>query len=170
MQAEMIEAGFQLAAVALIFVAFILLLGGAASGLGYSFRSAIEPMLLNIRETSSLSRPELADISVKIALGFAGVAIFVDERFLAVLIIMVLWRSRPTIRRLTSEENRLQALVGSFSIDMVIGFYVPIVLAQFLLLNVFIASSMLLVVIALSWPAGGGDSVPGRKWRLAPVR
>lgn len=169
MQAEMLEAGFRLAAVALIFGAFILLLGGAASALGYSFRSAIEPFLSEVREGSSLSRPELADASVKVAIGFAGLAMVFDERFLAVLLIIVLWQGRPTIRRLTSEENRLLALVGSLSIDVVIGFYLPIVLAQFLLFNIFIAASMLLVVIALSWPAGG-DSVPGRKWRLAPVR
>lgn len=167
-QTELFEVGIKLSAAGLIFGAFFLLIAGAASGLGWSFRSAIEPMLQHIRASSSLSRSELADLSIRISIGFAALAALFGQLFLAVVLVVVLWRGRPIIRRLTTEENRLLAVVGSLSIDLVIGFYVPIVLAQFLLLNLFIGSSLLLVIVALSWPPGGGDTVPGRRWRLAP--
>ena len=168
-QAELLQAGLQLGAMALIFGAFFLLVIGATSYLGLSCRSAIEPTLRRIRQGTSHTRSELADVSVRLSIALAIVAI-IERPILAVLLMVGLMKGRPTIRRLTSDENRLLALRGSLSIDLVIGFYLPIALAQLLMRDVFTGASMLMVIVALSWPAGGGDVVPGRSWKLAPVR
>jgi len=131
--------------------------------LGGSFRATLEPLLRQIREGTSRSRAELADASVVAAIVFASFAVVFEQPLVALVLVVVLGWGRPLIRRATSEENRILALGQSFSIDLVIGFYLPIVAAELLLLNYFIAASMALVVLALSWPASGG-----RPWTHRP--
>jgi hypothetical protein len=166
---ELVQTGIQVFAVALTLGAFVLLLNGGAYSLGWSCRSALEPLLASVRARSSRSRPELADASVVLAIGFALLSAVFEQLVPALLIVALLLKGRPLVRRATREENRLLALVGSLSSDTVIGFYLPMVLAQVLLTNLYIAASMSLVVVALSWPPGGGQAIPGRSWRGAPA-
>jgi hypothetical protein len=147
---------------------FALLLNGGALPLGTSFRMTIEPLLRSIRSASSRSRSELADVTVLMAITFAGLATVFENPVGLIMMGLMYW-ARPFIRRATREEHKLLALASTFSTDLIIGVYVPMVIAQFLLLNVFTGVAMLLVAVALSWPAGGGQSIPGRTWKLAPV-
>lgn len=165
MRPELVQASIRSTAAALIIGAFFLLLGGGALSLGWSFRSTLEPLLHQIRSASPLSRSELADASVVAAIAFAVLAVFFDHPAVALVLAVTLWLGRPLVRRATSEENRLLALGQSFSLDLVIGFYLPIVAAQLLLLNYFTAASMALIVVALSWPPTGSSL--GRRSRYS---
>jgi hypothetical protein len=163
-----IQTTVSVTAMGLTLGSFVLLFNGGALPLGTSFRSSIEPLLRSLRELTPLSRPELADATVLLAIGFAGWAAVFDSPLAGVMLMVLMAWARPVIRQATREEHKLLALASSFSIDLVIGVYVPMVAAQLLLRNFFIATSMLLIVVALSWPAGG-DSLGARRWRLAPV-
>lgn len=165
---ELIGAGLRFGAVGLIVGSFLLFAMGVSGALGGSFRMAIEPALRSARERTSLSREELADASTMLAAAFAAGAFLTEMSPLAGVIAIGLWLARPTIRRATREENKMLAIGGLFSIDLIIGVYTPIMLAQFLVANVMLGLSFLSVVVALSWPAGGGG-IPGRRWQLAPV-
>jgi hypothetical protein len=165
---QIVEIATRVTAVGLTFGSFVLLLTGSALTLGTSFRTAVEPVLRSIRDLTSMSRPDLADTTVVAAIGFAGCSAVFESVVAGMLIMGLLAWSRPMVRRATRDENKLQALAGSFSIDLIIGGYLPIVPAQALLGNWYAAASLLLVTLALSWPAGGGRRVPGT-WRLAPV-
>lgn len=160
---DLLETGIRSTAAALVVSAFLMLLGGHAIVIGWSFRAALEPLLRRIRDGTSHSRAELADASVMAAIVFASFAVLFEHAFVALALVAVLWWGRPLIRLATTEENRMLALGQSFSIDLVIGFYLPIVAAQLLLLNYLIATSMGFVVLALSWPAMGG-----RPWTRGP--
>lgn len=166
MDPAQLELGTRLAAVALIFWAFISFFMGTASATGQSFRSSLQPLLSSVRSSSSMSRQQLADASMVSAAVFAGMAVIVDRSIVAVLVAGLLWKARPQLRRLTSEENPLRAIAGSFSLDLVIGIYLPILLSQVIVGNYFIALTLMLVVVSLSWPAGGGATRPGA-WRPA---
>ena len=165
---RLLNIGIQMAAVALIVGGLVLLLFGRADSLGNSFRTTIEPILAWVRSHTSLSRSELADRTIMVAAGLAAVGALFDRQPMALLIAIGLWWYRPSIRRLTSEENPMLAQIGMFSVDLIIGLYVPIVMAQFIVLHLFLGASLLAVIVALSWPAGGG-ALPGRRWKLAPV-
>ena len=168
MGTELLQLGTQIAAIATILGGLLLLVAGRSSWLGYSFRTALEPALDRIRGHSTLSRSELAHVSVLVAVGLAATGAVVDRQLLAALLAILVWLSRGSVVRLTREENQLLAKVSSFSIDLLIGVYVPIAIAQVLLLNLFVAASFFSLIVALSWPAGGG-AIPGRRWRLAPT-
>ncbi len=170
MRPEIATLGLQLAAAGLIIGAIVSLLTGSAPSLGTSTRSALEPALSRIRHGSSLSRQQLADLSLLAAIGCSACAAIFDQFGVSVFMTLLLWLSRPAIQRVCREENRLLAIAGSLTTDLIIGLYVPIMAAQILIGHPFIAASMVFVVITLSWPAGGGSSVPGRTWKLSPVR
>jgi hypothetical protein len=167
-QTELLKIGLEISGIALILGAFLLLLTGTSGPLGTSLRSALEPLLQQIRDQTSLSRPELADVTILVAVVLAFSSALFEQRILAVVVAIGLWLARPSVRRFTREENRLLAVAGNLSIDMVIGFYTPLTLAQFLFGDLLMGASFLAVVVALSWPAGGA-TIPGRRWRLAPV-
>lgn len=167
-QLELVQIGIKLSALGLFVGAFGLLLAGGTGPLGSSFRSALEPALREIRQWTSLSRSELADATVLVAIGLAISAAILEVRFLAGAVAVGLWLARPSIERVTRDEHKLFALTKSFSIDLVIGFYTPIMLALFLLGDLLMGTCLLAVVVALSWPAGGG-AIAGRRWRMAPV-
>lgn len=156
-------------AIGLIGGAFILLLAGNTSGIGSSFRSAVEPALRSVRDRTTCSRSDLADRSVLVSIGFATGEAVTGHLLVAVILGFLLWRARPGLRRLMSQENKILAAGGTFSADVAIGFYLPVVAAQVLLHNLFLAASLLSVVVALCWPPGGGQTIPGRSWKLAPV-
>jgi hypothetical protein len=169
MSPQLLHNVIQVLAIGLTFGSFGLLIQGGAYALGCSFRSTIEPVLASIRGLSERSRPELADLTILVAIGLAGCAALFEAPVAGCLLAGMMAWSRPLVRRATREENKLLALAGTISIDLVIGVYVPMVMAQLLLHHFFIATSMLAVVVALSWPAGGGRRLSNRTWRLAPV-
>jgi hypothetical protein len=169
MAVDLLDIGVRLSAVALIFGAFILLLAGTTPAIGGSFRSAIEPLLHDIRERTTHTRAELADLTLKVAIGFAALAGLSGDVLAGIIICPLLWYARPLVGRLMREENKMLAIGGLFSIDLVIGFYIPMVAAQILLHNLFLAGCFLSVIVSMCWPAGGGSTVPGRSWKLAPV-
>lgn len=170
MQVDLVVVGVQLAAVGLMVGAFLLLVTGGVVPLGSSFRTAIEPLLRTLRDRTTLSRNELADLCLLAGLALAVAATLSGQSVLGVLFAGGLWLARPSVQRATREENRMLAVADHFSIDMVIGLYTPIMLAQFLLANVLLGASLLAVVVGLSWPAGGGGGpIPGRRWQLATV-
>ena len=96
-------------------------------------------------------------------------SIIAGDVMMGTLVAPLLHLARPAIRRATSQEHRLLAMSGSFSLDLMIGVYLPLALAHVLMMEFIMASCLLAVVLALSWPAGGGDSIPGRRWHLAPT-
>ncbi len=169
MRSELLQLGVEVSAIAVIIGGFMLLALGRSSGLGHSFRTSIRPMLEMVRQRSTMSRSELADATILAASALAAMGAVFDRQLFAALLALLLWFSRPWVVRLTKDENPVLAKISSFPIDLFIGVYVPIVIAQLLLLNWFLAASLLLVIIALSWPEGGG-AIPGRRWRLAPVQ
>jgi len=169
MRTELLQLGIQISAIATILGGFVLLMLGRSSWLGHSFRTSVRPALDMIRSRSALSRSELADVSILAASGLAMMGAFFDRQLFAALLAILLWLSRPSVARLTREENHMLAKISSFSIDLMIGVYVPIAIAQVLLLNLFLAASFFSVIIALSWPEGGG-AIPGRRWKLLPTK
>lgn len=170
MEVDPMVVGAELAALGLIAGAVLLALTGAVVPLGCSFRTTVEPLLRRLRHRSTLSRDELADLTILVGVALAVAATVVGQSPFGVLFAGGLWLARPAVKRATREENRVAAVAGHVSIDLVIGLYTPIMLAQFLLANVLLGGSLLAVVVGLSWPAGGGGSpIPGRRWRLAPV-
>jgi hypothetical protein len=169
-QVELLSVGLRLSAAALVIGAILQLVTGTSGQLGGSLRSTIEPVLHWVRERTPMTRSELADASIVAGLLLAVTALLVEGTLLAGLVAPGLWLARPSIERATREENKMLALGGYFSIDMMIGLYTPIMLAQFLLGHLLLGACLMAVIVGLSWPAGGGgSSVPGRTWRLATV-
>lgn len=156
-------------AVGLIIVAFVQLVTGGGLGLGHAFRSRVEPALASFRASSPLSRAELADRTMLVAIALAVAGTVIEQSVAGVIMVAMLYKVRPMVRRTTREEHKLLAMAGTLSIDLVVGFYLPMTLAQLLLLQYLFAASMVAVMVALCWPAGGG-AVPGRRWQLAPVK
>ncbi len=146
-----------------------LLVTGSARTVGESFRQSVEPALIQVRSRTERSRSELADRSILVAIGLAVLSIFTGSVMAGTLVAPLLYMARPAIRRATSQEHRLLALAGTFSLDLMIGVYLPLGLAHLLMLDWLMASCLFTVVLALSWPAGGGESIPGRRWQLAPI-
>ena len=169
MNPELVQAGLSLGAVALIGCVVVLLVTGSARTVGEAFRQAVEPSLLEVRSLTDRSRSELADLCVLVAIGLAMLSIIAGDVMMGTLVAPLLHLARPAIRRATSQEHRLLAMSGSFSLDLMIGVYLPLALAHVLMMEFIMASCLLAVVLALSWPAGGGDSIPGRRWHLAPT-
>lgn len=167
-QLDLLTIGLEIAGIALILGSFVLLLTGTSGPFGTSLRSALEPMLQHVRGRTPLSRAELADATILAGVGLAITAVVVEQRLLPGLVAVGLWLARPSVRRSTSEENRLRAVAGSFSLDVVIGFATPLAFAHFLFGDLLLGGSFLALVVALSWPAGGA-TIPGRRWRLTPV-
>jgi hypothetical protein len=159
----------EVSAVALILGGAMLLVTGSSRRLGESFRGLIEPLLVEVRTRTSLSRSQLADLSILAAMVLAGLTVTDGNIVGAMIIAPLLYLARPAIRRATREENRLMAVGGMFGLDLMIGVYLPFALAHVLLFDWFMASSLFTVVVALSWPAGGGGAVPGRRWLPAPA-
>lgn len=167
--ADLLALGVQMAALGLIAGSVFLIITGTARPLGESFRSTIEPILQIVRDHTTMSRGQLADSSLMVAIGLAAASAVIEQEVMAVFATVGLWLARPSLQRAMREENRLLALGGLFSVDLVIGIYTPVMFAQFLTGEILLGSCLLAVVVALSWPAGGGGPIPGRRWRLAPV-
>lgn len=165
----MLDVTTSVLALGLIVVAFAQLVTGGAFGLGHAVRSTIEPVLTSIREQSSLSRAELADRTMLVAIALAAAGTVAHRSVAGLVMVAMLWKVRPMVRRTTQEEHKVLAVAGTFSIDLMVGFYLPMALAQLLLLQYLFAASMAAVMVALCWPAGGG-AVPGRRWQLAPIK
>jgi len=156
-------------AVGLVVVAFAQLVTGRALGLGSALRATLEPVLRSIRASSPLSRSELADRTMLVATGLGAAGTVVQRSPAGVVLVAMLLGARPLVRRATREEHKLLAVASSFSTDLVVGFYIPMTLAQVLVRSYLFAASMAAVMVALCWPAGGGEAVPGRRWQLDPV-
>lgn len=169
MNPELVRAGLSLSAVALIVGVVILLVTGSARMVGEAFRQSIEPALIEVRSRTDRSRSELADLSILVAIGLAVLAILTGNVLAGTLVAPLLYLARPAVRRATSQEHPLLALASTFSLDLVIGAYLPLAVAHVLMFDWVMASCLFTVVVALSWPAGGGESIPGRRWQLAPV-
>lgn len=165
----MVDVSTSMLALGLILVAFVQLLTGGAFKLGHAFRSCVEPVLASIRASSRLSRAELADRTMLVAVALAVAGTVVQRSVAGVVMVVMLWKIRPLVHRTTREEHKLLAMTGTLSIDLVVGFYVPMTLAQLLLLQYLFAASMAAVMVALCWPAGGG-TLRRRRLQLAPVR
>ena len=169
MSPELVEVGLSMSAVALIIGAAFLLVSGSARSLGEAFRQSIEPTLTEFRSRSTRSRSELADMTILAAIGLALLAVFDGAVLIGSAVAVLLYVARPSIRRATSQEHRLLAVSSAFSLDLMIGTYLPFALAHVLLFDWIMALCLFAVVLALSWPAGGGETIPGRRWQPAPV-
>jgi len=112
---------------------------------------------------------ELADRTMLVAAGLGAAGTVVQRSPVGVVLVAMVLGARPLVRRATREDHKLLAVASSFSIDLVVGFYIPMTLAQLLVRSYLFAASMAAVMVALCWPAGGGEAVPGRRWTLAPV-
>ena len=167
---DLLVLGLRFAALGLLFGSVVLLLTGTAHAVGSSLRLGLEPVLRLVRDQTSLSRSDLADGTIVAAMALAACSAVVDRQMLAPLMVVGLWLARPSVRRATRQENRMLAIAGYFSLDLMIGVYTPVMMAQFLTGHVLLGGCLLAVVVALSWPAGGGSSsIPGRRWQLAAV-
>ncbi len=169
MNPELVRAGLSLSAVALIGGVVMMLVTGSARIVGEAFRQSIEPTLIEVRSRTHRSRSELADLSILVAIGLAILAVLDGDVLAGTLVAPLLYLARPAVRRATSQEHRLLAVSGSFSIDLMIGVYLPLAFAHMLMFEWFRGSCLFAVALALSWPAGGGGAIPGRRWQLAPV-
>ena len=159
--------GLQLAGALLSVSPIVFLLGGISNPVGTRVRLLLQPGLTRIRAASPLSRAELADATIVLSMAFALLAAFLDT-LVAVGLVALLWWSRPAVRRLTSDDDQLLALAGTWSIDLLIGLYAPMVVGQLLVGRPFMAASLSAAIVALSWPAGGGFP-PGRRRRPVPI-
>lgn len=166
MNPELVSAGMALGALALIAGAAMSAFNGSASVTGEQFRELIRPILQSIRERSTLSRSELADRSMLAAIAGCALAVLVERSLLAGLAAVGLQMARPMVIKLVSQEHPLLALGDSVSANFIIGLYVPVVLAHVLLGELLTGGALMLVVVALSWPAGGGARRLG-PWRPA---
>ncbi len=167
MNPELIRAGMAMAALALVSGGIILLLTGSARSVGAAFREALAPLLSDVRSRTSMSRSELADLSVLVAIVMAAIAIFDGNALGGTIVVPLLHLARPSIRRATQQEHPLLALSSTFSLDLIIGFCLPFALAHMIVGNWFMGLCMFAIVLALSWPAGG-QTAPGRRWMPAP--
>jgi len=156
MAPELFDSGMQLGAIALIIGAVLSFVTGTAPIFGGQVREAVRPVLADLRSRSSLSRRELADRCMLSAVLLSVAAVFLERSFMAAIIAVALWTARPMVARLASQEHPLLAIADSLSIDLMIGLYLPVAMAQMLLGRYFTGSAMLVVILALSWPAGGG--------------
>lgn len=164
----LLETGMTLGALALIVGAVMSFLNGTAPAQGEAVRTALQPTLTKIRTSLSLSRGDLSELSITVAIVFCGLATVSGSMLAGLLIGGLLWKSKAMIRRLTSEERPLLAIGNMFSTDLIIGVYLPIALAQFMVSRIFLGLAMFMVVIALSWPAGGGLRTGGSgQWKPA---
>ncbi len=158
MSFQLLAIGNAFAAIALIGWAFVSLLTGSAVATGESVRTSLQPTLADIRSRTTLRRDELADRTVMAAVIVAMGASLVERSIVLMILGALLFLARPQIRKLTKEENRLRAIVGSLSLDLVIGLYLPLILAQVITRNWGNAAVLFLTTVALSWPAGGGGA------------
>lgn len=165
----MVDVAASTLALGLILVAFVQLVTGRSLGLGHAFRSVVEPALSSFRASSPLTRSELADRTMVVAVALATAGAVVQRSISGVILVAMLLRARPMVRKATQQDHKLLAVAGTYSTDLLIGFYLPMTLAQILLANYLFAASMAAVMVALCWPAGGGHTIPGRRWQLAPV-
>jgi hypothetical protein len=163
-----IQLTLAMTALCLIVLAVWSLVTGHAQTVGAAVRAQLVPVLTAIRAMTTLSRADLADASLIIAVGLAAISMIVDRNLLAAVIIPLLWLARPAVRRLTSEERPMFALGGELSGNLVVGLFAPIALAHLLLGNRFLAASLVAVTVALCWPPGCGRRVVG-SWRPAWV-
>lgn len=155
MATQLFVVGNAFAAIALMGWAFVSLLTGSAIATGATFRALLDPSLTSIRSNSVLSREELSDRTMLAAVTAAILGGLLSGSVLLMIVGAMLFTARPKLGRLMTEENRLRALIGSFSIDMAVGLYLPIILAQVLLANYASALVFFLVILSLSWPPGG---------------
>ncbi len=167
MNPNLFQLGAQVAAIATIVGGAGLLVLGRSTMLGQSCRLTIKPMLTWVRSRSELSRSDLAEISTLLAVALALLGGLVDQSPTALVLAVLLWMSRPSIVRLTRDEHPLMAEASSFTIDLMIGIYVPIAVAQILLVRLPMAGSFVALIVALSWPAGGAAT--RRRLRLAGI-
>lgn len=161
MAPQLLSTGSAFAAIALIVWAFASLLTGSALTTGATFRSMLEPPLRSMRSTSHLSRDEWSDGTMLVAVAVAFAGGLASGSVLLMIIGALLFLGRSKLSQLMSEENRLKAIGGSFSLDLAIGLYLPIVMAQLLLANYASALVFFLVILSLSWPPGGAGARRG---------
>lgn len=156
MSYQLLAAGNAFAAIALIAWAFVSLFTGSAIATGESIRTSLRPALADIRSRSTLRRDELSDRTVVAAVLVAMVASLLERSVVLMIVAALLFVARPQIRRMTKEENRLRAIVGSLSLDLVIGLYLPLILALIITQDWGKAVVLSLMTVAMSWPPGGG--------------
>ena len=165
MDTRFLELGSAFAAITLIGWAVLSFLDGSASATGVVIRESLRDVLGGVRSSSSLTRAELAEVTIFGAtlIAIAGAIAQVSVMLAAVAVILAL--GRRSITRHMSQENRLMAVAGHFTSDLMIGVFVPLLLAQLLTGHFYLGTVLGLVIVALSWPAGGARST-GR-WRPA---
>ncbi len=168
MISDPIQAGMAGAAFALILGALYLFVSGGSSSVGEQVRDMLTPTLRALRDTSSLSRSELADRTVLLGSALVLSSAVTRLSIIDLGIAIVLYRSRPSIKKATKQEQPLMAIAGFFSTDMIVGVYTPMLLALLMLGDVAVALGLSTVVVALCWPPGGAGHLSG-EWRPAWV-
>lgn len=150
-----LQAGLAVAAVCTMLLAIVGIFNGFGLAIGSQVRDILEPTLRSIRDRSELSRQDLADRTLLGAAAICAVGSLATLSFAGLFIGGLLLFMRPSVRRATREENKMLALSSSFSLDLIVGFFVPMVLAMVLLGDVVMSLTYFLATIALCWPPGG---------------
>lgn len=164
---RLFELSSAFASLALIGWAIASFLSGSALSTGSAVREALAAQLRVVRSESSMTRSELTDATIVLAVGVSLIGMLVQGSLLMGVLAVLLWISRPSMARAMREERPLWAIAGTLSSDLVIGVLVPIVLAQLLIGGYALAASLVLVMISLSWPPGGAASGGSGSWRPA---
>ena len=165
----MLQLSLQMSGIALLLCAIGSLINGTAGTVGAATRDLALPLLSKLREHSELNRQQLADESMKAAIAFAAAAAVTDLSAMAMLMAVVMFKARPAVQRLTSQEDPMQAKASEFSSNMLAGVYAPISLAMLLLGSYLIAASIAAVLVAVLWPAQGGWSAKRRVTKFATI-
>ncbi len=163
---ELLGIGLRLTGLALIGFTVFSFVTGSATATGATIRASLTPTLRGVRDTSELSRAQLADRSILAAAAVCALSVFIDRSFVAAIVTGLILVSRPSVVRMAREERPLFALAQQqFSGDLLIGLYAPMALAQMMFNNYLMSAAFSLVLLSLSWPPGGA----GRAWKPAWV-
>ncbi len=165
----MLQLSLQMSGIALLLCAIGSLINGTAGTVGAATRDLALPLLSKLRERTELNRQQLADESMKAAVAFAAAAAVANLSAMAMLMAIVVFKARPAVQRLTSQEDPMQAKASEFSTNMLAGVYAPISLAMLLLGSYLMAASIAAVLVAVLWPAQGGWSAKRRATKFAAI-
>ena len=154
----MLQLSLQMSGIALLLCAIGSLINGTAGSIGEAVRGLFAPALTKVRERTDLDRGQLADESMKAAVAFAAAAAVTNVSAMALLTTIIIWKARPAVQRLTSQDDPMQAKASEFSGNLLAGLYAPIALAMLLMGSFLMAACFAAVLVAVLWPAKGGWS------------
>ena len=155
-----LELTFGVTALALVIGAIAAGLNGSAAIVGQEVRRGLKSPLGRIREVTDQGRGDLAAQSMGLAAVLAAGSVVVDGSMLAGVMAMILWSIRPQMAKMLSEEHPLMAEARNLQLDLVIGLFSLLAVAQLLSGQFLMAWALVLVAVSMSWPVE--EKRPGR--------